>query len=118
MAKAGKQIGTETVTGAEEVTIVGATDDKQKSGGSGSFVTGLLIGSALGALAALLYAPQGGDQTRGLIKQKTDEYTGLAKDKANDLSETAKLKAVDLADKAGDTADSAKARAAELGASQ
>jgi len=113
MAKVGKQIGTGTVTGAEEVIIVGVTDDKQTKGGGG-FVTGLLVGSVLGALAAILYAPQGGDQTRGLIKQKTNEYTGLAKDKANDLSDTAKLKALDIADKAGDTADSAKAKAAEL----
>lgn len=102
-----------TVTSVDEVIVVGVTDDKQSKGGSG-FLTGLLLGGALGALATLLYAPQGGDQTRGLIKQKTDEYSDLAKNKANNLTETAKAKAADLADKAGGTADGAKAKAAEL----
>ncbi len=100
-----------TVTGVDEVIVV-TTEKQPKSGGG--FLTGLLLGGALGALAAVLYAPQGGDQTRGLIKQKTDEYTDLAKGKADGLTGAAKAKAAEIANKAGDTADSAKARAAEL----
>ena len=113
MASSDKETSVGTASGVEEVVVVGTADEKSTKSGGG-FFTGLLLGSALGALVALLYAPQGGDQTRGLIKQKTDEYSGLAKDKAGDLSEAAKAKAADLADKASDTADSAKAKAAEI----
>jgi len=113
MASSDKGMGAGTVTSVDEVIVVGVTDENQSKGGGG-FFKGLILGGALGALAALLYAPQGGDQTRGLIKQKTDDYSDLAKNKAAGLTETAKAKAADLADKAGDTADSAKAKAAEL----
>lgn len=113
MASSNKETSTGTATGVDEVIIVGVTDEKQPKGGGG-FLAGLLLGSALGAFAALLYAPQGGDQTRGLIKRKTDEYSDLAKNKAGDLSDAAKFKAAEISDKVGDTADSAKAKAAEL----
>jgi gas vesicle protein len=46
------------------------------------FVLGMLIGSAVGAAVALLYAPQGGSDTRDLIRQKgveaKDKVTGVA----------------------------------------
>ena len=67
-----------------------ADEEKEVKSGGGGFFAGLLLGGALGALVALLYAPQGGDQTRGLLKQKTDEYSDLAKNKAADLTETAR----------------------------
>jgi len=41
------------------------------------FVLGVVIGAAVGAAVALLYAPQGGQETRDLIRQKSTE----AKDK-------------------------------------
>ena len=113
MPNSDKETKAGTVNGVDEVIVVGVTDDKQAKGGSG-FFTGLLLGGALGALVTLLYAPQGGDQTRGLIKQKTDEYSDRAKNKAGDLTGAAKAKAAGLADKVGDTTDSAKAKAAEL----
>ncbi len=113
MASGDKEIRTGAVTGVDEVIVVGVTDNEQSKGGGG-FLAGLLLGGALGAFATLLYAPQGGDQTRGLIKQKTDEYSDLAKNKATGLTENAKAKAADIADKVGGTADSAKAKAAEL----
>ena len=50
-------------------------DEESANSGGGGFFAGLLLGGALGALLAILYAPQGGDQTRDLIKQKTDEYS-------------------------------------------
>ena len=61
-----------------------ADDTTDKSGGAGSFIAGLLIGGAIGVLGALLYAPQGGDETRGLVKKKKDEYSDLAKNKVSD----------------------------------
>jgi len=58
------------------------------------FVVGMLVGSAIGAAVALLYAPQAGDETRDLIKQKAGE----AKDKAGELATTAKEKASSVAE--------------------
>jgi len=58
------------------------------------FVVGMLVGSAIGAAVALLYAPQAGDETRDLIKLKAGE----AKDKAGELATTAKEKASTVAD--------------------
>ena len=57
------------------------------------FVLGMLVGSAIGAAVALLYAPQTGDVTRDMIKQKAGE----AKDKAGELATTAKEKATTVA---------------------
>jgi len=75
------------------------------------FVVGMLVGSAIGAAVALLYAPQPGDATRDMIKQKAGE----AKDRAGELATTAKEKAGTVAgtisstvtDKAGTVRDSA-----------
>jgi gas vesicle protein len=53
------------------------------------FVVGMLVGSAIGAAVALLYAPQPGDATRDMIKQKAGE----AKDKAGEIASVAKEKA-------------------------
>lgn len=75
------------------------------------FVVGMLVGSAIGAAVALLYAPQPGDATRDMIKQKAGE----AKDRAGELASTAKEKAGTVAgtisstvtEKAGTVRDSA-----------
>jgi gas vesicle protein len=75
------------------------------------FVLGMLVGSAIGAAVALLYAPQPGDLTRDMIKQKAGE----AKDKAGELATTAREKAGTVAgtisstvtEKAGSVRDSA-----------
>jgi gas vesicle protein len=64
------------------------------------FVLGMLVGSAIGAAVALLYAPQTGDVTRDMIKQKAGE----AKDKAGELATTAKDKASELATNAKEKA--------------
>jgi gas vesicle protein len=63
------------------------------------FVVGMLVGSAIGAAVALLYAPQPGDATRDLIKTKAGE----AKDKAGELASTAREKATTAASNIGST---------------
>lgn len=39
----------------------------------GGFITGLLVGAALGAVAALLFAPHSGEQTRQQLKDLADQ---------------------------------------------
>ncbi|MBI5470959.1 MAG: YtxH domain-containing protein [Ignavibacteriae bacterium] len=45
----------------------------EKNGVAKGFVIGLLAGSAIGAILALLYAPKSGRELRSDIKAKTDE---------------------------------------------
>ncbi len=58
----------------------------------GSFMGGLLIGGILGAVAALILAPQSGEETRKLLKDKALE---LGKE-INDQTETIKEKGREL----------------------
>ena len=106
------------------------------NGGGGGFFAGLLLGGALGAALALLYAPQRGEETQDLLRQKTHEYSDLAKAKIpgvhrggqgqgrrsvrqgrrpdrrghgqgrEHFADTAKAKASDISDQAGHLADS------------
>ncbi len=55
----------------------------------GTFLFGFLLGGITGAVVALLYAPQSGDETRAVIKEK----------------------AIELADKTGDTLEEIYAKA-------
>jgi gas vesicle protein len=61
--------------------------------GFGTFVAGLLIGCLAGAVAALLLAPQSGEQTRAQIKEKSIEL----RDKAQQTSQDAMARADELA---------------------
>ncbi len=58
-------------------------EDTVQDNGSGRF-TWFLIGAALGAACALLYAPKTGKETRNLITQKAQEagdaVTGTSRD--------------------------------------
>jgi gas vesicle protein len=56
------------------------------------FLVGLLIGGALGAALALLYAPQSGEETRGKLKDKSGEL----KDKTADTYEKARTRATEV----------------------
>ena len=71
------------------------------------FVIGVAIGSAVGAAAALLYAPQSGVETRQFIGEKADEakikgqeYAGMAKERAGEMVDQTKQKAAALAEQA------------------
>jgi len=58
------------------------------------FVLGMLIGSAVGAAVAILYAPQGGTDTRELIRHKGVE----AKEKVSEVASTVKHTVSEKAD--------------------
>ena len=81
----------------------------------GDFAIGLLIGGALGAALALLYAPQSGSETReslkkkgeelkdttvdtyGKVRERATEVGGQLKDKTSTIASTVREKATDIA---------------------
>jgi len=80
----------------------------------GTFLAGFVIGGLVGAAVALLYAPQSGEETRTIIKEKSIEL----KDKATETAEEARARAEKALEEARARADLAiqetRARAEEL----
>jgi gas vesicle protein len=80
----------------------------------GAFLSGLIIGGLVGAAVALLLAPQSGEETRELIRDKSIEL----KDRAAETAEEARIKAEAAAAEARARADhlahDAKVKADEL----
>lgn len=67
----------------------------------GAFLAGFVVGGVIGAVAALLLAPQSGEETRTLIHDRSIEL----KDKAVEKAETARIKAEAAAAEARARAD-------------
>jgi gas vesicle protein len=82
---------------------------------SRDFMVGVLVGGAIGAAAALLYAPQSGPETRDLIKERAVE----AKDKTGELATQVRERASTIANQAqsrvGEITTQVKTRADEVG---
>lgn len=86
-------------------------DETNESEGAG-FATGLLIGAAIGAIAAILYAPKSGQEIRQDLKDLADEKTGdlktqwaKTKDKATGFVDNVKEKVDTVANRASDSVD-------------
>jgi len=78
----------------------------ERDDGLGAFLAGLFMGGLLGAAAALLLAPQSGEDTRTYIKDKSIELKDKAAvtyddyyTRAGELAESTKMKATDLGQK-------------------
>lgn len=69
---------------------------KRSSRKAGAFMTGAIFGSLVGAAVALLYAPQSGEETRTVIKDKSIEI----KDRAVESGEELRQKAEEAASQA------------------
>jgi len=69
------------------------------------FVLGVLVGAAVGAVAALLYAPQGGEETRDLIRQKSTEARDKVTGVAGNVKETVTHKAEEIKTSTRDLVD-------------
>ena len=67
----------------------------------GAFLVGFVVGGLTGAVVALLFAPQSGEETRALIKDKSIEL----RDKASVTAEQALAKAEAAAAEARTRAD-------------
>lgn len=80
----------------------------------GAFLVGFIVGGLVGAAAALLLAPQSGEETRAYIKDRSIEL----KDKAVETIDEARARTEVALDEAKARADAAyaevKARTAEL----
>lgn len=80
----------------------------------GAFLIGFVVGGAVGAVTALLLAPQSGEETREMIKDQAI----VLRDKTVDTYEATRAKAEEAADEAVKRADAllkqAKATAAQL----
>jgi gas vesicle protein len=63
---------------------------------SGLFISGLLVGSAIGAVTGLLMAPRTGKETRQILKKSADALPELAED----LSTSVQLQADRLSESA------------------
>jgi gas vesicle protein len=77
-------------------------------------VTGLLVGGAIGAVTALLFAPRSGEETRAEIRNKATEYRDRTVDAVNDTVSQAKSKAHELTERAKDKADELRHRGKEV----
>lgn len=91
----------------------------------GSFFTGLIVGGLVGAAVALLMAPQSGEETRNVIrdrgielKDRAVEYSSVARDRAMEAVEEARVRAdqalEDLRDRTNELAQIARERADDL----
>ena len=61
----------------------------------GAFLVGFIVGGLTGAVAALLFAPQSGEETRAVIREKSIELTDQAKVEAQKAREQAEILAAD-----------------------
>jgi gas vesicle protein len=74
------------------------------------FIFGLLAGSAIGAVLALLYAPKSGRELRSDLKAKTDELM----DNAETILQDARAKIPDIASEARMRGEQVKTQASSL----
>jgi len=82
------------------------------------FLAGLLLGALVGAAAALLLAPQSGEETRTLIRERgielkdqADEVTAEARKRAEEFQVQAKDKAAEFQTKVQEAVDEGKTTA-------
>ncbi len=80
----------------------------------GAFLVGFVVGGLTGAVVALLFAPQTGEETRALIKDKSIELRDKAQVTAEEAYARAEQAAQDARARAEELAKDARARAGEL----
>ena len=81
----------------------------------GSFLVGFIVGGLTGAVVSLLFAPQSGEETRALIRDKSIELRDMAADTAEETLARAEAAAAEARTRADELAKIARQRAEELG---
>jgi gas vesicle protein len=80
----------------------------------GAFLVGFVVGGLTGAVVALLFAPQSGEETRALIKDKSIELRDKAQVSTEEALARAEQLAADARLRAEELTKEAKERATEL----
>jgi gas vesicle protein len=80
----------------------------------GAFLVGFVVGGLTGAVVALLFAPQSGEETRALIKDKSIELRDYAAQTAEEALARAEQAAAEARARAEELAKVARTRADEL----
>jgi gas vesicle protein len=80
----------------------------------GAFLSGFVVGGLVGAAVALLMAPQSGEETRTVIKEKSIELRDTAMERAEEVRAKAGEAVEQARTKAGEVAETAKSKAADL----
>jgi gas vesicle protein len=83
----------------------------------GAFLVGFIVGGLTGAVAALLFAPQSGEETRALIKDKSIELRDQAQMSAEEAIARAEAAAAEARARADELAKQVRARGEEVVAS-
>lgn len=52
---------------------------------TGKFISGFIVGGVIGGVLGILLAPQSGEETRGLITEKSGEFYKNTEDQLNEL---------------------------------
>jgi gas vesicle protein len=80
----------------------------------GAFLVGFVVGGLTGAITALLLAPQSGEETRGVIKERAVDLRGKAATTVGEVYSSAEAAAAEAVKRAEVLLDQAKETAAEL----
>jgi gas vesicle protein len=80
----------------------------------GAFLVGFIVGGLSGAVAALLFAPQSGEETRAVIKERSIELRDKAAEEAEAAWRRAEAAAIDAREKAEELSRQALAQSEEI----
>ncbi len=80
----------------------------------GAFLVGFIVGGLTGAVVSLLFAPQSGEETRALIRDKSIELRDLASQSAEEALAHAEAAAAEARSRAEELTKIARMRAEEL----
>jgi gas vesicle protein len=86
----------------------------ERNNGFGAFLVGFIVGGLTGAVISLLYAPQSGDQTRAVIKEKAIELRDKTTDTFEETYKQAEGAATDAVEKAQELLRLAEKKANEI----
>ena len=79
-----------------------------------SFLIGFIVGGLTGAVVSLLMAPQSGEETRAVLREKAIELKDMAAETAEDAYARAEVAAAEARDRAAEWASIARERAEDL----
>jgi gas vesicle protein len=80
----------------------------------GAFLVGFIVGGLTGAVAALLFAPQSGEETRAVIKERSIELRDKATLEAEEAWKRAEAAAIDARHRAEELSRQALAQGEEI----